>query len=144
MVLLLTDMYTAISAKNVRNKFRKKKDTYMPLVYEKYKIDSTRFYNSNSFYTSQIEPYNDILDQVRENIQIQYDSFKEILDVQDSIAKAKREIAKEKRRKTDSIRNLKRLIDRDSIKKWSEVYFVELDKYFLETPLITSDTGTNE
>ena len=59
MVALLTDMYIASSAKNVKNKFLKKEKNYMILVYEKYKIDSTRFDISNKYYVSKTEEYTD-------------------------------------------------------------------------------------
>ena len=57
MIALLTDMYIASSAKNVKNKFLKREKNYMALVYGKYKIDSTRFDVSNDYYTSKIEEY---------------------------------------------------------------------------------------
>ena len=144
MVLLLTDMYTAISARNIKNKFNKKKSTYMPLVYEKYKIDSIRFNSSSNFYTSKIEPYNDVLNRVKEKIELQLDSLQKKVDIQDSIKKAVKKERKDKRRKLDSIREIDKLIRKDSIKKWSKSYFFNLDKYFLETSKITSETGSKE
>ena len=68
MVALLTDMYLASSAKNQKNKFLKRENNYVVLVYEKYKIDSTRFDVSNTYYTSKIEEYTEILKKVKSNI----------------------------------------------------------------------------
>lgn len=112
MVMLLTDMYISVSARNIKNKFKEKKNSYMPLVYEKYKIDSNRFYSSNRYYTSNIEPNKGILEEVKGKIKVQLDSFQRQLDVKDSIKKAAKELRKEKRRIRDSIRNRKK----DSIK----------------------------
>ena len=68
MVALLTDMFIASSANNVKNKFLKKEKNYMILVYEKYKIDSTRFDISNRYYTSKTEEYTDLIKKVKSNI----------------------------------------------------------------------------
>ncbi|MDO6811481.1 DUF4296 domain-containing protein [Tenacibaculum soleae] len=68
MVILLTDMYIASSAENVKNKFLKKEKNYMMLVYEKYKIDSLRFDLSNKYYTSEIEEYSDMIKEVKKNL----------------------------------------------------------------------------
>ena len=108
MVLLLTDMYIAISARNVKNKYRKKEKNYMPFVYEKYGIDSVRFYASSNYYTSKIEPYHEILNEVKSNIKTDLDSIEKVLEVQDSIKKAKREERKKAREKRDSIAKIKK------------------------------------
>ena len=68
MVAFLTDMYLASSAKNVKNKFLKRDSNYVFLVYEKYKIDTTRFVKSNIFYTSKGNEYSEILKKVKKNI----------------------------------------------------------------------------
>ena len=47
MSLLIQDMMIASSAKFVKNKNKEKKINYMSFVYDKYKIDSLRFHNSN-------------------------------------------------------------------------------------------------
>jgi hypothetical protein len=57
MVLLLTDLFIAKSAFIEKNILNQRKINYMPLVYHKYKIDSTRFSNSNFYYTSKLEEY---------------------------------------------------------------------------------------
>ncbi len=93
MVVLLTDMYIASSAKNQKNKFLKREKNYIILVYERYKIDSTRFDISNEYYTSKIEEYTDMLKKVKSNI----DSLSEVYrekrliknSIKDSIKKSK-------------------------------------------------------
>lgn len=85
MIALLTDMYIASSAKNVKNKFLKREKNYMALVYEKYKIDSTRFDVSNDYYTSKIEEYTDMLKKVKHNIDSLQKAFTEQRLIKDSL-----------------------------------------------------------
>lgn len=99
MVSLLTDMYIATSAKNQKNKFLKKEKNYVILVYDKYKIDSTRFDTSNAYYTSKIDEYSDILKLVKKNIDSLFDTYEELYAVQDSIKQVKRDSLKSKRKK---------------------------------------------
>ena len=115
MVMLLTDMYIASAAKNVRTKFDNKNDSYVPLVYEKYEIDSARFFASNNYYTSQIEVYNDLLKEVKQNIQVKHDSIKRIIDVKDSIKREEKKKAKIEKKKKDSIRKVKERKRKDSL-----------------------------
>lgn len=100
MVSFLTDMYIASSAKNHKNKFLKREKTYIPYVYEKYRIDTTRFDVSNAYYTSRIEDYTEILNKVKSNI----DSIKNVYE--------------EKVRKKDSIRvNKETKVDKEEFLK---------------------------
>lgn len=64
MGMLIKELLLANAAKNVRNKQNKTKVNYHPLVYEKYQIDSLRFQASNLYYTSKIDEYEDILEDV--------------------------------------------------------------------------------
>lgn len=89
MVVLLTDMYLASSAKNIKNKFLKREKNYVFLVYEKYKIDSTRFDLSNRYYTSKVDVYSEILNKVKSNIDSLETIYKEEQKVLDSINKGK-------------------------------------------------------
>ncbi|PIE97299.1 MAG: hypothetical protein CR961_02120 [Polaribacter sp.] len=65
MVMLLKDMYIANSAKNFRNFQDERYNGYIHFIYDKYKIDSTRFTTSNIYYTTQIVEYEEILKQVQ-------------------------------------------------------------------------------
>ncbi|CAM1359373.1 conserved hypothetical protein [Tenacibaculum sediminilitoris] len=87
MVSLLTDMYIASSAKNHKNKFLKREKNYFFLVYEKYKIDSTRFDISNAYYTSKVDEYTEILKKVKSNIDSLNIFYREQQKIQDSIKK---------------------------------------------------------
>jgi len=103
MIALLTDMYIASSAKNQKNKFLEREKNYMILVYEKYKIDTTRFDISNTYYTSQVDEYTEILKKVKSNIDSLELFYRELKKTQDSI-KGKDKILK------DSVLNNKELL----------------------------------
>jgi hypothetical protein len=68
MVLILIDLYIAKSASTEKNINNERKINYVPLVYNKYLIDSTRFINSNYYYTSKLEEYDLIFKDVKANI----------------------------------------------------------------------------
>lgn len=130
MVLLLTDMYIAISSRNVVNKHKEKQENYMPLIYKKYKIDSVRFFTSNNYYTSQIEPQNEILNEVKKNIQEKYDFYQKESDILDSIKKAKKKQSKLRR---DSIRNARKKAKLDTLPKifkLDTINLYQIDDYF--------------
>ena len=42
-----------------------RKINYFPFVYDRFKIDSTRFQKSSFYYTSKIDEYDEILAQVK-------------------------------------------------------------------------------
>jgi hypothetical protein len=94
MVDLLTDMLIAAGAENIKNIDLERNVNYYPLVFEKYGIDSTRFKESNYYYTSQIDDYEKILKRVDNRLK----SLKEKLDneikLQDSL-------------KNDSMKNIR-------------------------------------
>lgn len=68
MVDLLTDMLLASGAEKINNENNERNVNYFPLVYEKYHIDSTQFKESNYYYTSKIDDYNEILSKVGERL----------------------------------------------------------------------------
>ena len=68
MTLLLTDLFIARSAFIEKNTRNQRKVNYMPLVYNKYKIDSTRFTSSNFYYTSKLDEYELIYKAVNEKL----------------------------------------------------------------------------
>ena len=86
MIDLLYDMHLAVGTSNLRNKNLEKERNYMSLVYEKYNIDSTRFAISNIYYTSQVDEYEEMFEEVErrlEELHLKYESER------DSIIKAK-------------------------------------------------------
>ena len=70
MVLLLTDLYIAKSAFSDKNINNERKINYTSLVYNKYLIDSSRFINSNYYYTSKLEEYDLIFKEVKAKLML--------------------------------------------------------------------------
>ena len=85
MILLLKELYLATSANSVKNIRQQKKISYTPLVYNLYKIDSLRFRTSNLFYTSEVDVYEPMLDQVLVLLKKERAFFTKIKKEKDSI-----------------------------------------------------------
>ncbi|GGG92765.1 hypothetical protein GCM10011416_07190 [Polaribacter pacificus] len=68
MALLLTDLYIASSAYYEKNLDLAKNINYMPLLYQKYGIDSTRYKASNLYYVSIIDEYDEMIKLVNSNL----------------------------------------------------------------------------
>lgn len=94
MVDLLTDMLIAAGAENIKNIDLERNVNYFPLVFKKYGIDSTRFKESNYYYTSQIDDYEKILNKVNERLKDLKEKLDNEIKVKDSL-------------KNDSIKNLR-------------------------------------
>jgi hypothetical protein len=85
MVDLLTDMFLASGGRNIKNINKKRKVNYFPLVFEKYHIDSTQFKESNYYYISRINDYEEILKRVEIRLKAQRDEFDQERVVRDSL-----------------------------------------------------------
>lgn len=85
MSLLVQEMSVATSAKYINNKNFEKRINYMPLVYDRFKIDSVRFQTSNMYYMSKIDLYQEILTDAKENLEKQKSFFDEIKTRTDSL-----------------------------------------------------------
>ncbi len=85
MVQLLTDIYIANAAKNIKTRNLHRKINYLPLIYKKYGIDSAQFHRSNIYYMSRIDDYNAIYKKVEANITRQLDSVDKLKKEKDSI-----------------------------------------------------------
>jgi len=90
MSLLVQDMMIASSAKFVKNINKQKKINYISFVYDKYKIDSVRFQNSNFYYISKIDLYEEIITDAKVKIENKKKFFTKLKATQDSINKLKR------------------------------------------------------
>lgn len=114
MVMLLKDLYLANAAKNVKNKQAQRRFSYVPIVYAKYKIDSSRFQRSNLYYTSRIDIYEPLLGQVLDSLELERKDFARKKHVRDSL----RQDSLKRVRKKQVKRNLKVLdIEPDTEKK---------------------------
>jgi len=68
MITIWTDLYMAMGAKSVKTITLEKEKNYIPLVLEKYKIDSVQFSKSNIYYTSRIEEYEKMFQEVQKRL----------------------------------------------------------------------------
>jgi hypothetical protein len=87
MTSLIVDMYIASSARNVKNINLEKKVNYMSLVYNKYKIDSIRFQESNTYYTSKYEEYELLIKDVKQRLKDIQKNLQNLKKVNDSLNK---------------------------------------------------------
>ncbi len=85
MVALMTDLYLASASRNLKNIKLQKGVNYIPLVYAKYNIDSLRLKKSNFYYTSTIDEYQKLLEEVKLNLEDQRKKYSRQKKVRDSI-----------------------------------------------------------
>ncbi|MGV6845271.1 MAG: DUF4296 domain-containing protein [Lutibacter sp.] len=114
MVNIITDMILANSAYRIKNINLHRNVNYFPLIYKKYNIDSARFKASNFYYTSTIDEYDHLLNQVKQNLTHLKKEADSTRKVEDSIRRIKNKTAKLK--KSQAIK-LKQKRELDSIKK---------------------------
>lgn len=100
MVDLLTEMLLASGAKNIKNLNLQRNVNYFPIVFKKYNIDSSRFKESNYYYTSRIDDYDEILGKVDERLKMLKQQYNQEYKIRDSIKRVQR----------DSLRNIKKTI----------------------------------
>ncbi|WP_456422726.1 DUF4296 domain-containing protein [Lutibacter sp.] len=91
MVDLLTDIFIANGAMSVKNTNLQRNVNYFPFVFEKYKIDTTRFKESNYYYTSRIDDYDEILGEVDKRLKALKHQYENELKIRDSIKRTKRD-----------------------------------------------------
>ena len=87
MSLLIQEMYIASSAKFIKNKNQQNKINYMPFVNEIFNIDSSRFQNSNYYYMSKIDEYEEILTDAKTNLEKRKQTLNELKAKLDSVRK---------------------------------------------------------
>lgn len=117
MQMLLQEMVIASSAKYIKTKNQQKNINYMPFVYEKYKIDSTRFNNSNFYYMSKIDLYQEILEASKNSLEKRNKVFKREKLVLDSIRKDSVDKARVEIKRLDSLKRIQILDSLKRIKK---------------------------
>ena len=69
MITIWVDLYIARGAKTVKTKTLRKDINFVPLVLKKYNIDSLQFSESNRYYTSRIDEYEEMFDQVETRLE---------------------------------------------------------------------------
>jgi len=85
MMMLLKDLYLATAAKNIKNKRQQRKVSYITLIYNKYNIDSLRFNRSNLYYTSKIDVYEPMLNEITELLEKEQKKFTIAKKIKDSL-----------------------------------------------------------
>ena len=106
MSLLIQEMMIASSSRFVKNKNFEKKINYMPLVYNRFKIDSIRFQSSNLYYMSKIDEYKEILIDAKINLENQKKYFNETKKREDSLRKNSKQKMKDLKKKHLSLDSL--------------------------------------
>lgn len=110
MQFLIQDMWIASSAAYIKNIRQEKNIKYMAFVYDKYKIDSTRFQTSNRYYVSDVDTYFEIISKAKDSLEKQKDYYTKLNMKLDSIRRDSIDKIKYKAFKLDSIK-------KDSLKK---------------------------
>tara|TARA_R110002073_G_scaffold123234_2_gene266851 strand:- start:33882 stop:34301 length:420 start_codon:yes stop_codon:yes gene_type:complete len=87
MTLLIKELFIASASKNIKNKNLQRRISYIPLVYNKYNIDSTRFISSNFYYTTQNHEYKGMLSKILVDLKKEQIAYSKIKKERDSIAK---------------------------------------------------------
>ncbi|NQV78380.1 MAG: DUF4296 domain-containing protein [Lutibacter sp.] len=98
MVDLLTDIFIADGGDNIKNTNLQRNVNYFPFVFEKYQIDTTRFKESNYYYTSRIDDYDEILGKVEKRLEALKKSYDDEIKISDSIENIKRDSLRISRR----------------------------------------------
>ncbi len=80
MIDLLTEMHLVAGANNINNKNLEKNLNYMSLVFEKYKVDSVQFNANNVYYTSNIDEYEKMFEEVERRLKKLQDSYQNKTD----------------------------------------------------------------
>lgn len=108
MIAVWTDLYIATGARSVKTKALKTKINYAPLVLDKYKIDSAQFSESNIYYTSKIDEYEKMFEEVQKRLR----DLKKIYDPEvkrDSLIKLSKEKPIQLKESIDSLKIKKKL-----------------------------------
>lgn len=106
MSILMEEMMIASSSKFIKNKFQENDVNYMALVYEKFKIDSVRFQNSNLYYMSKIDEYQKILETATNSLETKKELFAKQKTRLDSIRKESIKKIKTDSKLLDSVKKL--------------------------------------
>lgn len=69
MIDIWTDIYIARGAKSVKTIELRKNINYLPLVFKKHNIDSVQFSQSNLYYTSKIDEYQKMFEEVNRRLE---------------------------------------------------------------------------
>jgi uncharacterized protein DUF4296 len=94
MVDLLTDLFIAKGGNHIKNINLQRNVNYFPFVFEKHQIDTIRFKESNYYYTSRIDDYDEILGKVDERLKALKKQYDDENKLNDSLKRIKKESVK--------------------------------------------------
>ncbi len=94
MINLLFDMHLASKSRNIKTLSNEKKPNYYPLIYAKYKIDSTQFKESHTYYLKNIELYQEIYTKLEDSISKLTTKQQKLVKKADSIKKVNKKLKK--------------------------------------------------
>lgn len=113
MSLLIQEMMVASSSEFIKNKNLQNHLNYMPFVYDRFKIDSSRFQRSNLYYISRIDDYIKVFEDAKKSLDDSLSYYKEIKRKRDSIRRDSLNALKKKKnqKKADTLQNKTILLD---------------------------------
>lgn len=111
MSLLVQEMMIASSATYIKNKNMERNINYMPLVYERFQIDSVRFQTSNLYYMSKIDEYKLIFEDAKNSLKKQKAYFDKIKSTKDSLRLDSIKRNKDLKKNIDSVSKVLKLKD---------------------------------
>lgn len=111
MSLLVQEMMIASSATYIKNKNMERNINYMPLVYERFQIDSVRFQTSNLYYMSKIDKYKLIFEDAKNSLKKQKAYFDKIKSTKDSLRLDSIKRNKDLKKNIDSVSKVLKLKD---------------------------------
>lgn len=139
MINLILEIQIANGARNIKNKDDKRLIEYMPLVYEKYGIDSAQFANSNFYYSSRIDDYTKMLKAVQARLAKLEKEYDRKVFLDDSINKLNQRRKGKLLEKNSSLgnRNEKNLIKSGS--DFSNILWKKLTSNSTASPVVTTN-----
>ena len=90
MIQIWTDIYIATAASSHKTIRLEKNKNYMPMVLKKHKIDSIQFSDSNLYYTSRIDEYEKMFEEVQKRLKEIKESYDPETEL-DSIIRTERD-----------------------------------------------------
>lgn len=115
MVDIMYDVFLLNSAKGVNKRILENNGVFPEqYVFEKYKIDSAQFANSNNYYAYDTKTYESILNRIKEKIELKKKEYEALEKVEEA----------ERMRKADSIRKV-HAKEKDSLIKANKIQLIK-------------------
>ena len=113
MITIWTDLYIARGARTVKTKSLQKNINYIPMVLKKYHVDSTQFSESSIYYTSRIDEYEEMFEEVNARLDALKEKYQPKGEKRDTMSPMIREmlvdsIERKKFRKKQLLKKLKK------------------------------------